>query len=139
MAVLAPQLLTALAAKARLAAKSAYCPYSQFPVGAAILADNGEMYIGCNVENVAYGSVVCAEITAITSAIAHGAKAIKAVVLYTPTAKPTLPCGNCRQIIHEFAEDLPIITFYDSDEPYRTTLRTLLPDAFAQLNPTLGV
>src|SRR5205814_4528120 len=91
-----------LAAAARRAAGHAYCPYSRFPVGAAVLTDRGEIFTGCNVENASYGLTICAERNAVFQAVTHGQGrlVIQAVVVYTPTPQPTAPCGACRQVIN---------------------------------------
>lgn len=86
------------------AAPKAYAPYSKFHVGAAVLADDGTVYTGVNVENRSYGLTVCAERNAVANGIANGMKAIKAVAVYSPDSDvPLPPCGACRQVITEFA------------------------------------
>ena len=119
---------------ARRAARSSYSPYSKFPVGAALLADNGRIYTGCNVENASYGLCNCAERTAIFSAIADGAKSVRAVAVYTPTATATSPCGACRQVINEFGPGALVISVCDSAQRIETTLDQLLPAAFGPKN-----
>src|SRR5260221_5656245 len=88
--------------RARDAARHAYAPYSNFPVGAAVLADDGNVHVGANVENASYGLAMCAERTAIFQAVARGARRIRAVAVYTSTQTVTTPCGACRQVIAEF-------------------------------------
>ncbi len=85
---------------AKAAQKKAYCPYSRYPVGAAVLAESGRIYSGCNVENASFGLSICAERTAIFNAVMHGEKKIKAVCV---AAKSATPFGACRQVIVEFA------------------------------------
>ena len=85
--------LEKLKEKAAAASKSAYCPYSGFPVGAAVVTPEGRIFTGCNVENASYGLTICAERNAVFQAIARGSKEIVAVAIYTPTATPTCPCG----------------------------------------------
>src|ERR1700690_2781044 len=85
---------------ARAAVRQAYAPYSKFRVGAAVLAGSGKIYHGCNVENAAYGLCNCAERTALFNAVAAGERSVRAVVVYTPTAQPTAPCGACPQGIN---------------------------------------
>ena len=119
---------------ARTAAKNSYSPYSQFPVGAAVLADSGKIYVGTNVENASYGLCNCAERTAIFSAIAAGERPLSCVVVYTPTQTATPPCGACRQVINEFGPKIPIISVCDSDDRIETTLDALLPAAFGPQN-----
>lgn len=119
-----------LVAAARQAAEAAYAPYSKFRVGAAVLTAAGRIFTGCNVENVSYGLACCAERTAVFKAVAGGARKITAVAVYTPTPKPTLPCGACRQVIHEFGPKAVILCACRSREPIETTLDQLLPGAF---------
>ena len=115
---------------AQQAAKNAYCPYSNFYVGAAVLGNDDHIYAGCNVENAAYGSTICAESNAISSAITAGVKTIKAVLVYTSTKQHTFPCGNCRQMLNEFATDIPVYLLCDQQPRYHTRLTKLLPDGF---------
>ncbi|MEY2877975.1 MAG: hypothetical protein RLZZ15_355 [Verrucomicrobiota bacterium] len=119
---------------ARAAAKSAYAPYSKFRVGAAVLAGSGKIYAGANVENASYGLCNCAERTAIFSAAAKGERAIRCVVVYTPTPAPTMPCGACRQVINEFGPRASVVSVCDSALRIETTLDALLPDAFGPGN-----
>ena len=126
--------LAALIAAAKAASARAYCPYSKFPVGAAVLTGSGETFSGCNVENASYGLTICAERNAIFQAVARGETSIAAVVVYTPTAIPSAPCGACRQVINEFGPDVEIICVCDGPEVLRTTLGHLLPDAFGPRN-----
>jgi len=122
--------LGALATAARTAAGLAYCPYSKFPVGAAVLGENGEIYSGCNVENASFGLTICAERNAIQGAAAHGVRSIQAVVIYTPTTDPAAPCGACRQVIREFGRNVEIICVCDGSETLRLPLESLLPTSF---------
>lgn len=115
---------------ARSAARTAYAPYSRFPVGAAVLGKTGKVYAGCNVENASYGLCTCAERTAICSAVAAGERSIKAVAVYTPTPLPTAPCGACRQVIHEFGAETLVFSFCDSKTRIDTRISALLPAAF---------
>ncbi|MBK8259130.1 MAG: cytidine deaminase [Polyangiaceae bacterium] len=110
----------------------AYCPYSEYPVGAAILGRSGRIYAGCNVENAAYGHSICAERSAIMQMVAAGEREPIAVLVVTRGPKAGSPCGACRQMLVEFAEDLPIRLMVNG-EPERTrttSLAELLPDAF---------
>jgi len=115
---------------ARAAARASYSPYSQFRVGAAVLSGSGKIYAGCNVENASYGLCNCAERTAIFTAATAGQRTIRAVVVYTPTPAPTMPCGACRQVINEFGPQADIISVCDTAERIETTLPLLLPAAF---------
>ena len=121
---------TELRELAKEAASKAYAPYSKFKVGSALLTKSGNVYTGCNVENASYGLTICAERNAIASAInAEGEIEIDTIVVYTPTEKPTPPCGACRQVIHEFGN--PKIKSYCEGEDSNThTSEELLPHAF---------
>jgi cytidine deaminase len=123
---------------ARTAAKSSYSPYSKFPVGAAVLGAAGQIYAGCNIENASYGLCNCAERTAIFTAAAAGERTLRAVVVYTPTPAPTMPCGACRQVINEFGVDAVVISVCDSRKRIETTLPALLPEAFGPRNLIKG-
>ena len=125
-----------LFAAARRAAAHAYCPYSRFPVGAAVLTGIGEIFAGCNVENASYGLTICAERNAVFQAVAQGQGrlVILAVVVYTPTPQPTAPCGACRQVINEFGPDAEVVSICDGTAVIRSRLGILLPDAFGPGN-----
>jgi cytidine deaminase len=112
------------------ARERAYAPYSRFLVGAALRCTDGSVIEGCNVENASYGLCNCAERTAIFTAATAGERKIKAVVVYTPTPTPTMPCGACRQVINEFGPDALVISICDSKHTHETTLPALLPGAF---------
>ena len=123
-------------AAARRAAANAYCPYSQFRVGASILTDQGEIFSGCNVENASYGLTICAERNASFHAVAKaaGPLVIQAVVVFTPTSEPTAPCGACRQVINEFGPNAEVISVCDGPVMITNRLDELLPDAFGPHN-----
>ena len=90
--------------EAKKVSQNSYSPYSNFPVGACVLYENGKKYSGCNVENASYGLALCAERNAISSAIAQGEKSkIKAIAIYSPKQKKCMPCGACRQWLSEFS------------------------------------
>jgi cytidine deaminase len=129
---LAPAQRRRLIAAARRAAKDAYAPYSKFRVGAAVLTGSGKIFTGANVENASYGLSNCAERTAVFAAVAAGERKIAAVSVYTPTRKPTLPCGACRQVIHEFGPKAVIVCACRSHERLETALDRLLPGAFGR-------
>ena len=120
----------ALLSQAREVAARAYAPASGFCVGAALLASDGRVFTGCNVENSCYGLTMCAERNALGSAVAAGAREFEAIAIYTPLQQPGSPCGACRQVLFEFAPDLDVILIGDGDGVVETTLGELLPDAF---------
>src|SRR6185437_12504203 len=119
-----------LADAARAAAAHAYCPYSRFPVGAAVLTQEGSIAHGCNVENASFGLTSCAERNAIFRAVADGATSIVALVIYTPTPAPATPCGACRQVIAEFGRDARVRAICDGADTLEYALRDLLPAGF---------
>lgn len=119
---------------AKEASSKAYCRYSRFSVGAAVLTEGGEIFSGCNVENASYGLSMCAERTAVFTAIAKGHKKIRAVAIYTPTDTPTSPCGACRQVINEFGPDAEIFSFDKDGHVLKFALADLLPGAFGPDN-----
>jgi cytidine deaminase len=109
----------------------AYAPYSRFHVGAAILADDGKIYAGCNIENAAYPIGNCAEASAIAAMIAGGGKRIKRMYVTGPGAVPVTPCGGCRQRIREFADQDVVVTSQGVDgTPLVQTVAQLLPHSF---------
>ena len=129
------QRLNALVAAARTAATHAYCPYSHYPVGAVVLTENGGVFSGCNVENASYGLTICGERNAIFRAVAEGDRNITAVVIYTPTATPVLPCGACRQVIFEFGPKAEVISACSGRGMIRKRLPELLPEPFISRPP----
>jgi len=123
--------LDALKRRAREAATHAYAPYSGFAVGAAVLTDGGAIHSSTNVENASFGLSNCAERNAIFQAVAHGARKLEALAVYTPTAAATMPCGACRQVLAEFGADAIVICCTDDDaREQRFALTELLPAAF---------
>jgi cytidine deaminase len=126
--------LTDLVAQARAASEQAYCPYSKFPVGAAVLADDGQTFSGCNVENASFGLTICAERNAMFHMIARGRRKIAALAIYTPTPHPSAPCGACRQVINEFGPDALIVSACNGSGIIRKKLSELFPEAFGPAN-----
>lgn len=121
----------ALYAAAEAVRARAYAPYSNFHVGAAILADDGKIYAGCNVENAAYPVGNCAEPSAIAAMLAGGGKRIKRVYVTGPGVTPVTPCGGCRQRLREFADlDVEVISHGVDGTPLVQTLGQLLPHSF---------
>ena len=122
--------IDALRASAVAAAGRAYCPYSRFPVGAAVLTADGDVFSGVNVENASLGLTICAERNAIAKAVSSGQRKIVAVAIFTPTVLPTTPCGACRQVIAEFNPEAAIFCFANDGAVRYHTLTELLPSAF---------
>jgi cytidine deaminase len=122
--------------RARTAAESAYVPYSDFPVGAAVLTSDGSVFSGCNIENASYGLTVCAERTAIGAAVSAGHREITAVAVSAPRLAGTTPCGACRQVLNEFrpAGGEMIVILDDGQAGSVVTLDDLLPRAFGPSN-----
>jgi cytidine deaminase len=109
----------------------AYAPYSRFAVGAALLADDGRVFTGVNVENASYGLTVCAERNAVGTMVAEGARRILAVAVCTENG--VTPCGACRQVLSEFVDhegDAPVWIVDGQGKVRETTMFTLLPDHF---------
>jgi cytidine deaminase len=113
---------------AQQAQKMAYAPYSRFAVGAALLATDGTIYTGCNVENASYGLGICAERNAIARAVACGARRFTAVAVVTDNG--VTPCGACRQVLAEFAPQMTVIVADTRGNQRIYSLAELLPDAF---------
>ena len=108
-----------------------YVPYSKFPVGAALLLKDGSIYTGCNVENSAYGSTICAERTALLKAVSEGHRDDWAkLAVVGNSADYCWPCGACRQMLYEFCPDLEVLVANGSREFVKLTLRELLPYGF---------
>lgn len=112
------------AAKAR---ERAYAPYSKFSVGAALLTKSGDIFAGCNVENVSLGLTICAERAAIATAIANGHKEFVAVAVVTSFNEPVFPCGACRQVLAEFNPKLEIVASTTGGRSETALLSDLLP------------
>lgn len=122
------QELMQLAIEAR---EQAYVPYSNFKVGSAVLAKDGRVFTGCNIENAAYGPTNCAERTAIFKAVSEGVRDFVALAVVADTTAPVTPCGVCRQVMAEFfTPETPIYLGNLQGEIIPTTLGELLPGAF---------
>jgi cytidine deaminase len=125
---------------AKRARRNAYCPYSRYPVGAAVLTESGRVFSGCNVENASYGLSLCAERNAVFGAVARGEKALKAVCVVGRSPKP---CGACRQVMAEFSSRDTELLCLDvgsdgrSDAVTRTKVFKMLPNAFDPLDAGL--
>ncbi|WP_159566111.1 cytidine deaminase [Budvicia diplopodorum] len=117
--------------QAKKARQSSYSPYSNFAVGAALLSDDGQVFLGCNVENASYGLTNCAERTAIFKAVSEGKHQFKKLVIIGDTVGPISPCGACRQVINEFcAPDMPILMVNLKGDVVQTSIGELLPYSF---------
>lgn len=118
---------TDLIKEATQARELAYAPYSKFLVGAALLTKSGKVFTGCNVENASLGLTICAERSALTSAIAQGEKEFTAVAVVTKFDEPVFPCGACRQVLAEFNPDLEVFAATTSGQSATALLSELLP------------
>jgi cytidine deaminase len=122
-----------LVAESKKAREKAYVPYSKFPVGAALLAEDGTIYHGCNIENSAYSMTNCAERTAFFKAVSGGVRSFKALAVVADTEGPVSPCGACRQVIAEFCDgSMPVYLTNLNGDVEETTVAKLLPGAFSQ-------
>ena len=116
-----------LIAAAWEARTNAYAPYSNFQVGAAVLASDGSIFTGCNVENISYGLTNCAERVAIGTAVAAGGRVFDKIVVVADTSVPISPCGACRQVLAEFGVKTVILANRTEREAF--SLEELLPRA----------
>ena len=107
-----------------------YCPYSHFPVGAALECEDGTVYTGCNIENAGYSATVCAERTAVFKAVSEGRRRFKRIVVAGRSDSPCVPCGECRQVLSEFAPELEVICLDKSGNELALSLADLLPHSF---------
>jgi cytidine deaminase len=123
-----------LIASALEASRNAYAPYSRFEVGAALLAQDGEIFTGCNVENASYGATLCAERNAVTAAVCAGYKDFSAIAIVTSSSPPAPPCGLCLQVLVEFCSELSVLLANPEGEVVRTKLSKLLPRPFSPHN-----
>ena len=120
--------------QAQQAYQKAYAPYSQFQVGAALLTEQGNIFTGCNVENVSYGLSICAERNAIAAAVVNegGEKMqIRAIAIANNRQIPCSPCGACRQVIAEFAQENTLVIFLGQEGIEMATITELLPAGFS--------
>ena len=119
---------------ARIVREKAYCPYSDYHVGAALLDENGNVHLGCNVENAAYPQGSCAEAGAISAMIVAGGKRIVTIAVVggsKNSIRACTPCGGCRQRMHEFSDENTRIIVRDNDESWHTySIDDLLPSSF---------
>ena len=120
-----------LVQRARVARGNAHAPYSGFHVGAALLTTAGEIFTGCNVENVSFGLTICAERNAVAAAVANGCCEFLALAIVTDSEQATAPCGACRQVLAEFGLSLPIQSV-GGNGAASWTLTELLPLPFSR-------
>ena len=126
-----PSAARELLARAVEVRANAYVPYSNFPVGAALLAADGRVFTGCNVENASYGLANCAERVAVGKAVSEGATAFTAVAVVGPEdTVPCAPCGACRQVLYEFGPGMVVITPDGRGGALQTPIGAMLPGAF---------
>jgi cytidine deaminase len=119
-----------LEARAVAVQARAHAPYSKFAVGAALLGENGTVYVGANVENASYGLCLCAERSALAAAIADGTHRFRALAVVTPAKKAATCCGSCRQVLSEFPPSFEVRCFTNDGDRITTTVDELLPYAF---------
>jgi len=104
-----PPELAELVLRASAVRERAYAPYSRFLVGAALRAENGQIFVGCNVENASYGATICAERSAILAMVAAGQRSLTSIAVFTDADTLAMPCGLCRQVISEFQRDARLV------------------------------
>ena len=124
-----------LVAKAMEMQNLAYCPYSNFPVGAALLCEDGRVFTGCNVESAAYGSTICAERTALLKAVSEGCRDNWVAIAVAGRGEEFCwPCGSCRQMLYEFAPDLRVLAVRGDGNFEEANLSELLPKGFGAVH-----
>ena len=125
-----PEQLTALIDAAREARERALAPFSKFRVGAAVLANDGRVFTGCNIENASYGLTVCAERVAVWKALSEGARHFTRLAVVADTEQLTPPCGACRQIVWEFCGDVPVALANLKGDVQHVRMSELFPRPF---------
>jgi cytidine deaminase len=120
-------ILIGAASRAR---ENSHSPYSQFRVGAALRANSGRIFTGCNIENSSFGLTVCAERVAVFKALSEGERRFDAIAVVADTERLTPPCGACRQILWEFCRDAEVVLANLSGQITTRRVPDLLPDAF---------
>ena len=125
-----------LVSAALAARQNAYAPYSHFPVGAALECEDGTVFRGCNVENAAFGSTICAERTAVLKAVSEGHRRFRRIAIAGSSGDYCWPCGACRQVLSEFAPSLELLISTEEGRYVKTDVSALLPHSFGA--ETLG-
>jgi cytidine deaminase len=115
---------------AKSAAGNAHAPYSGLNIGSVLIADDGNVFAGVNVENSSYGLTICAERNAVAAAVAAGCKSFTKLVIFSSLSPPAVPCGACLQVLLEFNRNLPIVCANDKGEIEHHNLNELLPAGF---------
>lgn len=118
---------------ALMARENAYAPYSNFKVGACLITEGGQAYLGCNIENSSYSHTICAERNAIFKAVSEGHKKFSAIAIVGGKGdclEITYPCGACRQVLSEFVDDDFIVVLYDGENTEELTFASLFPNGF---------
>ena len=119
--------LDKLVLAAKKAREQAYASYSGFTVGAAILTKSGQVFVGCNVENASLGLTICAERSAVVTAVGDGEKDFEAIAIVANSNKPALPCGACRQVLAEFSPSMEVFVATTAGKQQQFSLSALLP------------
>lgn len=119
-----------LIAMAKEAMKKAYAPYSCFQVGAALLAKDGRVFTGCNVENATYGATICAERTAVTKAVSEGVREFEKIAIVASSGDYAAPCGICRQVLFEFMPEGQVVLWSETKGEKVFGVSELLPFGF---------
>ena len=120
---------TSLIEAARQAREHAYAPYSRFAVGAALRTKSGQVFTGCNVENLSFGLTICAERVAVGAAVAAGEREFEALAVVADSREPVTPCGACRQVLAEFSLTLPVCSANLEGAVFESSIAELLPRA----------
>ena len=117
---------------AKVARRFAKAKYSNFAVGAALQTEDGQVYVGSNIESSSYGLSMCAERVALFKALSEGADAFTRLAVVTASDPPAPPCGACRQLLHDYAPGIEIVLVGKKDEPVLTSLDELFPRPFGE-------
>jgi len=118
--------------KAAVAMVNSYSPYSRFKSGAAIECSDGSVFTGCNIENAAFGSTICAEAVAISTAVSAGRRSFRRIAIISEGSAYCFPCGTCRQLLHEFSPELEVLSARADGRYVSYPLTSLLPMAFGR-------